>query len=295
MGFKTAPPERIDSSETGGHPILRKEELTSEDFLIEVEAPEIAAHFQAGQFLVIRINEHGERIPLTIADADQDKGTVTIIVKRSGKTTNELGTFKVGQSIRDIMGPLGRPSEMGKFGTVVCVGGGTGIASLHPIARALKKAGNRIVTILGARSKDILFWEDRFRKFSDELIVTTDDGSHGRKGVVTVPLKELLQAGKVDRVVAVGPAVMMKFIALTTKEFGVKTIVSLNPLMVDATGMCGVCRVFIDGEMKLACIDGPEFDAHRVNFEDLLSRLAMFKREEARALEHYKKCTGGCR
>lgn len=271
------------------HTILRKEELTREDYLLEVEAPEVAAHFQAGQFLVIRLHEHGERIPITIADAHPEKGTVTIIVKRAGKTTHELGTFKVGQSIRDIMGPLGHPSEMENFGTVVCVGGGTGIASLHPIARALKQAGNRVVTILGARSKDILFWENRFRKFSDDIIVTTDDGSHGRKGVVTVPLKELLQAGGVDRVVAVGPAIMMKFVALTTKEFGVKTIVSLNPLMVDATGMCGVCRVIIDGEMKLACIDGPEFDAHRVNFEDLLSRLAMFREKETEAREHYNK------
>ena len=274
------------------HTILRKEELTREDYLLEVEVPEVAAHFRPGQFLVVKLHEHGERIPITIADADSGKGTVTLIIKRAGKTTHELGAFKVGRSIQDIMGPLGHPSEIENFGTVVCVGGGTGIASLHPIARALKQAGNSVVTILGARSKDILFWEDHFRQFSDEVIVTTDDGSYGRKGVVTVPLKELLSTRKIDRVVAVGPAVMMKFVALTTKESGVKTIVSLNPLMVDATGMCGVCRVFVNGEMKLACIDGPEFDGHAVDFQELMLRLAMFKGPEKRSLESY--CGGRC-
>ncbi len=276
------------------HRIARKEELTSEDFLIEVTAPEIAAHFQAGQFVVIRLHETGERIPLTIADADPEKGTLTIIVKRVGKTSRELGTFKAGDCVSDIIGPLGHPSEIGNFGTVVCVGGGTGIASLHPIARALKQAGNHVITILGARTKDLLFWEDRFRQFSDELIVTTDDGSHGRKGVVTIPLKELLAGKKISRVVSVGPVIMMKFVALTTKEFGVKTIVSLNPVMVDGTGMCGSCRVFIGGEMKLACIDGPEFDAHKVNFDDLLSRLTMFRDKEKQAIEHHDRCSGRC-
>lgn len=276
------------------HKITRKEELTGEDFLIEVEAPEIAAHFQAGQFVVIRLHEKGERIPLTIADADPEKGTLTIIVKRIGKTSCELGTFKVGDVISDIIGPLGHPSEIENFGTVVCVGGGTGIASLHPIARALKKAGNTVITILGARTKDLLFWEERFKAFSDELIIMTDDGSHGRKGVVTIPLKEMLEAGKVDYVVSVGPAIMMKFVALTTKEFDVKTIVSLNPVMVDGTGMCGSCRVFINGEMKLACIDGPEFDGHKVNFDDLLSRLTMFREYEQQAMKHYEKCSGRC-
>lgn len=270
------------------HTITRKEGLTPEDFLIEVTAPEIAAHFQAGQFIVIRLHETGERIPLTIADADPEQGTLTIIVKRIGKTSCELATFKVGDCISDIIGPLGHPSEIEKFGTVVCIGGGTGIASLHPIARALKKAGNTVITILGARTKDLLFWEERFKVFSDELMITTDDGSHGRKAVVTVPLKEMLEAGKVDYVVSVGPAIMMKFVALTTKEFGVKTIVSLNPVMVDGTGMCGSCRVFIDGEMKLACIDGPEFDGHKVNFDDLLSRLTMFREYEQQAIEHFE-------
>lgn len=276
------------------HKITRKEELTSEDFLIEVEAPEIAAHFRPGQFVVIRLHGTGERIPLTIADAEPEKGTLTIIVKRVGKTSCELGTFKVGDAISDIIGPLGHPSEIERFGTVVCIGGGTGIASLHPIARGLKRAGNTVIAILGARTKGLLFWEERFRAFSDELIVTTDDGSHGRKGVVTIPLKELLAERKISRVVSVGPAVMMKFVALTTKEFGVKTIVSLNPVMVDGTGMCGSCRVFINGEMKLACIDGPEFDAHKVNFDDLLSRLTMFRDKEKQAIEHHERCSGRC-
>ncbi len=294
MGCKTAPQGQIGSSGKVEHTILYKEEITKDDYLIKVKAPVIAKHFQAGQFLVIRIHEHGERIPLTIADADPEEGTVTIIVKRIGKTSCELGTFKVGDSIADMMGPLGHPSEIEKFGRVVCVGGGTGIASLYPITRALKKVGNHITTILGARCKDLLFWEERFKEISDELICTTDDGSYGREGVVTIPLKEMLEEGKVDRVMSVGPTIMMKFVALTTKEFGVKTIVSLNPIMVDATGMCGVCRVFIAGEMKLACIDGPEFDAHEVDFQELMSRLAMFKEQEEDAMKHFKKCGGGC-
>ncbi len=272
--------------------ILRKEELTAQDYLLVISAPEIASHFRPGQFVVLRIHERGERIPLTIADADPGAGTLTLIVKRVGKTTWELGSFKEGDAIPDIIGPLGRQSEIERFGTVVCVGGGTGIASLHPITRALKQAGNRIITILGARSGDLLFWEEKMRGVSDELIVTTDDGSRGRKGVVTLPLKELLESRRIDRVVAVGPTVMMKFVALTTKESGVKTIVSLNPLMVDATGMCGVCRVFVNGEMKLACIDGPEFDGHAVDFQELMSRLAMFKGPEKEAMG--STCGGRC-
>ncbi len=271
------------------HEIVYKEDLTSEDYLIEVRAPLVAGKFKPGQFVILRLHEKGERIPLTVTDCDRGKGSVSVIVKRAGKTTCELGMLNAGESILGVVGPLGRPSEIERFGTVVCVCGGTGIACIYPIARALKEAGNYIISILGARNKGLLILEDKVRTVSDELIITTDDGSYGRKGVVTGPLEELISAKQIDRVIAIGPPVMMKFVAQTTEPHGIKTIVSLNPVMVDGTGMCGSCRVFIDGEMKLACIDGPEFDAHKVNFEDVISRLAMFKEKEAEALRSFNE------
>ena len=270
------------------HEILYKEDLNSEDYLIEVRASLVARKFKPGQFVILRIHERGERIPLTVTDCDPDRGSVSVIVKRVGKTTYELGRLNAGESILDVVGPLGRPSEIEMFGTVACVCGGTGIACIYPIARALKEAGNYIISVLGARTKDLLILEDKVKSVSDELIITTDDGSYGRRGVVTEPLEELIGAKQIDRVITIGPPVMMKFVAQTTEPRGVKTIVSLNPVMVDGTGMCGSCRVFIDGEMKLACIDGPEFDAHKVNFEDVISRLAMFKEKEAEALRVFK-------
>ena len=271
------------------HEIVYKEDLTSEDYLIEMRAPLVARKFKPGQFVILRLHERGERIPLTVTDCDMDKGLISVVVKRAGKTTCELGMLNAGESILDVVGPLGRPSEIERFGTVVCVCGGTGIACIYPIARALKEAENYVISILGVRTKDLLILEDKVKTVSDELIITTDDGSYGRKGVVTGPLEELIGAKKIDRVIAIGPPVMMKFVAKTTKAHGIKTIVSLNPVMVDGTGMCGSCRVFIDGEMKLACIDGPEFDAHKVNFEDVESRLAMFKEKEAEALRAFKR------
>ncbi len=273
------------------HEIVEKKDLNSEDYLIKVRAPLVAGKFKPGQFVIFRIHENGERVPITITDSDPREGLISVIIKRAGKTTCELGEFTVGKSILDVVGPLGNPSEIEKFGTVICIGGGTGIACIYPIARALREAGNHVVCILGARSKELLIWVEEMKSVCDELIVTTDDGSYGRKGVVTNPLEELIRAKKIDRVIAIGPPIMMKFVAQTTKPHGVKTIVSLNPVMVDGTGMCGSCRVFIDGEMKLACIDGPEFDAHKVNFNDVMSRLSMFKEKEAEATEAFNR---GC-
>lgn len=273
------------------HTITRKIALNSEDYLIEVKAPQIAKKFRAGQFLILRIHEKGERIPLTITDCDPKKGVVTLIAKAVGKTTSELGALKKSDSISDIVGPLGNPSEIEKFGTIVCVGGGTGIACLYPIVKALSAAGNHIITIIGARTKDKIIWEKEMRTICDELIVTTDDGSQGRKSVVTEPLEEILKSKTVDRVIAIGPTIMMKFVAKMTQKYDVKTLVSLNTIMIDGTGMCGGCRVFIDGEMKFTCIDGPEFDGHKVNFDELMNRLSMFKEKESQAMKHYKRGT----
>ncbi|MCD6540509.1 sulfide/dihydroorotate dehydrogenase-like FAD/NAD-binding protein [Candidatus Bipolaricaulota bacterium] len=268
--------------------ILKKSALCTGIWEFIVEAPSIASKARAGQFLIIRLHEKGERIPLTLADWDEGEGTITLVVQAVGKSTREMTErFGEGDEIRDVVGPLGTPSEIERYGTVVCVGGGVGIAPIYPIARALKSVGNRIVTIAGARRKDLLFWLDKLEGVSDELIVTTDDGSFGRKGVVTEPLKELLQAGGVDRIWAIGPAVMMKFCSLVAREFGVPIVVSLNPIMIDGTGMCGVCRVEVAGETKFACVDGPEFDGAQVNWDLLLARLAMYRDLEERALKAY--------
>ncbi|RLI84549.1 MAG: sulfide/dihydroorotate dehydrogenase-like FAD/NAD-binding protein [Archaeoglobales archaeon] len=260
--------------------ILEKIELAPNIKEIVVEAPLIAKKAEPGQFVIVIVDEKGERIPLTIADFDRDKGTITIVFLEIGKSTMKLGRLNVGDEIAHVTGPLGNPSEIPKGETIVFVGGGVGTAAVYPIARKAKQAGNYIISIIGARTKDLLIWEDRMREVSDELIVTTDDGTYGRKGVVTEPLKELLEEREIDRVVAIGPAIMMKFVALTTKPYGVKTIASLNPIMVDGSGMCGACRVQVGGVTKFACIDGPEFDAHEVDFDLLLKRLATYREEE---------------
>jgi ferredoxin--NADP+ reductase len=255
--------------------IVRREELGSRTVLLEVAAPEVARKAKAGQFVTLIPDEKGERVPLTLADWDPQAGTVTIVFLAIGTSTEKLLRLRAGDAIAHLAGPLGRPTEIENFGTVAVVGGGAGLAAIFPIARALKAAGNRVVTIMGARSRDRLFWEDCLGTVSHELIVTTDDGSVGRKGVVTVPLLELLQAGrKPERVIAVGPTVMMRFVSRTTQPFGVKTIVSLNPIMLDATGMCGVCRVRVGNETKFACVDGPDFDAHQVDWDLLAARRA---------------------
>jgi len=270
--------------------IKEKQVLSDVTKLMVVEAPQIARKAKAGQFIIVLMDEHGERIPLTIADFDREAGTLTIIFQEVGKSTMQMGAMQVGDSFKTIVGPLGHPTEIENFGTVVCVGGGVGIAPVYPIARALKEAGNHVISIIGARTKDLLLWEDKMRAVSDELIVTTDDGSYGRKTLVTVPLKEILEAqpGKVAKIWAIGPAIMMKFVAATTKPFEVPTIVSLNTIMVDGTGMCGGCRVLMDEGAKFVCVDGPEFDAHKVDWNSLLSRLSYYRSEEQVAVERWR-------
>ena len=273
--------------------IISRETLAAKIHLFKIEAPAIARKALAGQFVVIRIDERGERIPLTLADWDGKEGSVTVVFMEVGATTFRLALLKAGDFIADFVGPLGVPSHIDKFGTVVCVAGGVGAAPIVPIAKTLKEKGNKIISILGARSKDLLFWEDKLRSVSHQLIVTTDDGTYGRKGVVTEPLKELLESEeKVDRVIAVGPTVMMKFCAKTTQPFGVKTIVSLNPIMVDGTGMCGCCRVSVGGVTRFTCVDGPEFDGHQVDWDLLSARLRIYLDEEKRSFEQWQAQMG---
>ena len=270
--------------------ILAKEDLTPVTKLFEVQASAVARKTQAGQFVIVRTHEKGERIPLTVADYDREQGTITLVVQEVGKTTMEMGTMQVGDHLASFTGPLGNPSEIENYGTVLCVGGGFAIAPVYPIARALKEAGNTVLSIIGVRSQDLLFWEEKMRTVSDELIVCTDDGSYGRKGVVTLPMKEMLEAGRpIDRVWAIGPAIMMKFCALTTQPFGVPTVVNLNSIMVDGTGMCGACRVEVGGKTRFACVDGPEFDGHQVNWDLLLARQRIYLEEEKQAVEKWKR------
>jgi len=269
--------------------ILVKEDLGPVNKLMVIEAPEVARKAKAGQFVIVRIHEEGERIPLTIADYDCQAGTITLIFQEVGKTTIHLGTLKEGDELISFVGPLGLPSQIENYGTVVCVGGGVGIAPIFPIARALREAGNHLISIIGARQKELLFWEDKMRSVSDELIVCTDDGSYGRKALVTQPLKELLETrNDVGRIWAIGPAIMMKFTALTTQPFGVHTEVSLNSIMVDGTGMCGACRVEVGGKTRFVCVDGPEFDGHQVDWDLLLARQRTYLEEENLAREKFE-------
>jgi ferredoxin--NADP+ reductase len=255
--------------------------------LNEVEAPLIAKKAKPGQFVILKANETGERIPLTIADTDTGKGTITIIYMVIGKSTALFRDLKVGESYMDIIGPLGRPTHIEKLGRVVCVGGGTGIAVLHPITRALKEIGNEVICIIGARNKSLLIMEDHMRAASNVLHVCTDDGSYGHKGFVTEVLKKVLNENSVQLVVGIGPVPMMKFLSLLTKEYKVKTLVSLNPIMIDGTGMCGGCRVTVGGQTKFACVDGPEFDGHDVDYDELMRRLAAYLEDERRCYEDY--------
>lgn len=276
--------------------ITAKEVLAPVTKLFKVYAPEVARKAKAGQFVIVRVDEKGERIPLTIADYDRESGEVTIVFQEVGKTTKQLGMMDVGDELASFTGPLGRPTEIEHYGTVVCVGGGVGIAPIYPIARALREAGNKVISIIGARNKELLFWEEKMRSVSDELIVCTDDGSYARKALVTEPLKEVLESGrKIDIVWAIGPAIMMKFCSLTTKPFGVKTIVSLNSIMVDGTGMCGACRVEVGGKTRFVCVDGPEFDGHEVDWNLLLERQRIYLEQEKRALEKFEReCQQAC-
>jgi len=264
--------------------ILKKEILSDTVKLMGIKAPLVAKKAKAGQFIILRIDEEGERIPLTIADFDREKGTITVIFMEVGKTTKQLGTMKVGDKILNFAGPLGVASEIENYGTVVMIGGGVGIAPLYPIVRALKQAGNHVISILGARNEKLLMLEKEIEKYSDEFFICTDDGSKGTKGFVSNILQSLIDDGKkIDIVWAIGPVIMMKVVADLTKKYDIKTMVSLNPIMVDGTGMCGGCRVTVGGEIKFACVHGPEFDGHKVDFNNLMLRNRRFVEEEDHA------------
>ncbi len=274
--------------------ILVKEDLNPVTKLYEIQAPAVAHKAQAGQFVIARIHERGERIPLTIADHSRERGTLTLVVQEVGKTTMEMGAMAVGDSLASLTGPLGIPSEIEMFGTVLCIGGGFAIAPIYPIARALREAGNTVLTILGVRNKSLLFWEDRMQTVSDEVIVCTDDGSYGRKGLVTGPLREMLEAGRaIDHIWAIGPAIMMKFCCLTSQPFGVPITVNLNSIMVDGTGMCGACRVEVGGQTRFACVDGPEFDGHQVDWDLLMTRQRIYLEQERQAVEKWERESPG--
>jgi ferredoxin--NADP+ reductase len=257
----------------------------------EIEAPRIARAQKAGQFIILRLHEHGERIPLTIKASDVKKGTITIVVQGIGKTTIQLNALKTGDAILDVVGPLGKPSHIDKFGTAVVIGGGVGTAIALPTARALREAGNHVVSILGARTKDLLILEDEVRAVSDEVFIMTDDGSYGEKGLVTLKLNELIANRGIDFVLAIGPIPMMRAVAETTRDKSIPTVVSLNSIMVDGTGMCGGCRVLVGNKSQFACVDGPEFDAHDVDFAVLAQRNAMYREQEKESLERYR---GAC-
>ena len=256
--------------------IVEKEHFSEHVVKLVMEAPLIARSRRAGHFVIVRADEGGERIPLTIADADTEKGTITLIIQEIGVSTKKICALEVGGSLADVVGPLGQATHIEKFGTVVCCGGGVGVAPLLPIIKAMKQAGNRVISILAARTADLIILEDQVKEYSDEVIIMTDDGSAGKKGLVTAGVEEVINREKVDMVVTIGPAIMMKFVALTTKKYDVPTMCSLNTIMVDGTGMCGACRVTVDGKTKFVCIVGPEFDAHKVNFDEMLMRLKSY-------------------
>ncbi len=261
--------------------ILEKKQLSQEVFQMTIEAPLIAKERRPGQFVILQLDtDYGERVPLTIADADAEKGTITLIFQTVGNSTHRMAVKEPGESIENVLGPLGQPTHIEKFGRVLCVGGGIGTAPLHPIAQGMARAGNELKIIIGARNKELVILEQEMGALADELIVCTDDGSRGRKALVTEPLKELCESWKPDLVVAVGPPIMMKFCAETTRPFGIKTMVSLNTIMVDGTGMCGGCRVTVGGETKFVCVDGPEFDGHLVDFDNMMLRLGTYRARE---------------
>lgn len=269
--------------------IVEKEMLNNNVVRLVIEAPRIAAKRKAGHFVIIKIDDKGERIPLTIADADPEKGTITLIVQRVGVTSHKLTDMAAGDTLQDVVGPLGHATEVENLGTVLCAGGGVGIAPLLPIARAFKDAGNRVITVLAARTKELLILEEQIRECSDETIIMTDDGSYGRQGLVTHGMEDVLQREKVNLSVTIGPAIMMKYAALTTRKYNVATIASLNTIMVDGTGMCGACRVSVDGKTKFVCVDGPEFDAHKIDFEEMIMRLGAYDKQEREAYERFLK------
>lgn len=267
------------------HKIVDKKKLSPTITMLKIDAPDIAKKVRPGQFVIIRLNEEGERVPLTVNDFDQDKGTITIVFQEVGKSTTLMGRLNTNDCLSDVVGPLGKHTEIEKFGKVICIGGGVGTAVIYPITRALYQAGNEVIGIVGARNEGLLTFLEEMKAVTHRLIITTDDGSKGQHGLVTDPLKEMLESGDtIDRVIAIGPAIMMKFVCKTTEPYKVKTIVSLNPIMLDATGMCGVCRVSVGGETKFGCVDGPEFDGHQVDFDSLINRLSQYVDEERLSL-----------
>ncbi|MFC1548506.1 sulfide/dihydroorotate dehydrogenase-like FAD/NAD-binding protein [Candidatus Omnitrophota bacterium] len=276
------------------HKVIRKEQLNPEICLLEFEAKDLATVAKAGQFVVLRIDEVGERFPLTIYDWDPEKGTITVVCQAIGVSTRKLCALNVGDAILDVVGPLGHATMTENIGKVICIGGGVGTAEAYPIAKAIKEAGNDVTVIIGARNKDLVLCEDEIRKFCDKVHITTDDGSYGQKGFVSDVLKELLDKDDYDLVFAIGPLVMMKVVADMTRPKNIKTLVSLNSIMIDGTGMCGGCRLLYDKKSKFTCVDGPEFDAHLVDFDDLMKRGDRYKDKEKIALEHYEeKCRIG--
>ena len=267
--------------------IVGKQYFSDQVVKLVIEAPYIARSRKAGHFVILRLGEKGERIPLTIAEADTEKGTITIIIQKVGVSSIKLYNREIGDTIHDVVGPLGHPTHIEKVGTVLASGGGVGVAPLLPIVEAMKTAGNTVISVLAARKKELIILEEQIRQHSDEVVIMTDDGSYGKKGLVTDGMEEVIKREQVDQVVTVGPAIMMKFVAILTKKYNIPTLASLNTIMVDGTGMCGACRVSVGGKTKFVCVDGPEFDAHQVDFDEMLLRLNAYKDEEAVAYDQF--------
>jgi NAD(P)H-flavin reductase len=280
-----------DGISASGFPIHARADFSDTTFLLEIHHPAMARAAQPGQFVIVMADDHGERIPLTIADFDRDKGTITLVIQAVGKTTREMQRVcREGGEIFGMVGPMGVPSHLGDAKKVICVGGGLGVAPIFPQARGLKEAGAYVIGVVGFRNRDLIFWEDKFRGVCDELIICTDDGSAGIKGLVTLGIEQAVaKHSDIDEVIAIGPPIMMRACAETTRPHGIKTTVSLNPIMVDGTGMCGGCRVKVDGRIKFACVDGPDFDGHVVDFDDLMTRLRRYKEDEQAALERWSE------
>jgi len=269
--------------------IVDKKFFSENVAMLEIEAPLIAKTRRAGHFVIVKVGEQGERIPLTITSSNREKGTITLVAQKVGVSSAKLCALNTGDHITDLVGPLGKATHIEKFGTVVCAGGGVGVAPLLPIVEAMKNAGNRVITVLAARTKDLIILEQQMRAFSDEVIIMTDDGTSGKKGLVTNGVEEVINREKVNLCVTIGPAIMMKFVSLLTKKYNIPTVASLNTIMVDGTGMCGACRVTIDGKTKFVCVDGPEFDAHQVNFDEMMLRLGAYRDQERARMDAHCK------
>lgn len=267
--------------------IVDKKHFSANVVMLEIEAPLIAKARKAGHFVIVRVDENGERIPLTIADSNIERGTIKLVVQMMGVSSTKLCRLNIGDEVHDVVGPLGKATHIEKFGTVVCAGGGVGVAPMLPIIKAMKQAGNKVVSILAGRTKELIILEDQVREYSDEVVIMTDDGSYGNKGLITNGIEMVINRESVDMCVTIGPAIMMKFVSLLTKKCNIPTVASLNTIMVDGTGMCGACRVTIDGVTKFVCVDGPEFDAHKVDFDEMMMRLGAYREQEAEAKQRY--------